>query len=411
MALFGDEPSEGKAVVPETEEPGFVFDARTKTEGNGAEENGAVTKTAEELAEEQRLKDEADLAAGKTPELIAEEKRLAEEAAAGKTPEQIKAEEDAKKANDAQLAAAEEIRQEARKELLKSFGVETEEELQAKLHPKKELSPEEKEHQQNIYEADLANYMIKQKAFTNSELVDYHNIVKMPDDVLVFQEFANTYKEANKDRKDADGKADPVSDDELKDKFNELYHNDSENESLKTLGQKNIELKAKALRAPLEEKYNDVKSIYDNEMAEKQAVPAFKDFFSGTIDKAIPAKLEFGEGDDKFTFDLSTLDRAALEKKMLAEYGVSEFKDFLAGKGDPKQRERLTEAVMKEVLYMNHKELVKEAIKNGVSAGKKLGAKGSDVSFVEPGKQDQPTKVTTKVTPEENRQVASDFAI
>lgn len=408
--LFGEGlETAGKPVVDTTtSEP---VDLRTKKEPEGGE--GENTPTEEEAAaakalEEKNTRKEEALASGKTEEEFEAEEKLALENA-NKTPEQLAEEKRIADEKVSQDAAIEAIRKEERQKFLEEMGVKTEEELKAKLTPTKPKTPEQIAQEQEIYNISLGKYAVENKVFNNDEWLAYQNVKKAADPDLVYQNFAAEYKEANKGRL-IEGQPDPVTDDEIKDKFNELYHVDSDNKALKDQGEKNLALKAKAIRDPLESKFNDIKEIYDNEMAQKQAVPEFRKFVQGVLSTAIPDKLEYGTGDDKVIFDLSTLDKKAFEQSLF-DTGLmqKEFQDFLQGKGTPEQRARIEKEVVKELLYRNHTEIAKENFKAGISKGTKTAAPGSKAPFVDPEKRiQQPAKV--EVTPADNQKVANAFA-
>lgn len=415
--LFGPEAGSGKAVEnnPADNEP---VDLRTKQDEGAAGESGAdadAEAAAAQALEELNTRKQEFLATGKTEEEFdAAEKEAADlaEANKNKTPEELATEKAAadKIITDkaSQEAAFEEIRKEERAKFLKSFGVETEEELQQKLNPTKPKTAEQLAEEANIYNVNLAKYAIENKVFNNDEWLQVQNMRKAPDADLVFNNFAADYKEANKDRTLED-KPFPVTEEEIKDKYNELYHVDSENEALKKEGEKNLALKAKAIREPLETKLNDIKEIYDNEQAEIRTVPEFKKFFQSVLATAIPEKMEFGTGDDKVVFDLSkVIDKAAFETVLVKEIGNDEFADFKKGKGTPEQRARIEKKVNMELLYQFKNEIAKENFKAGISKGTKTAAVGSNNKFTEPDKrQQQGQKVT--VTDADNAKVGAAF--
>lgn len=401
-----------KPVLKAEDDPNFVADARTKQPDAGAGENAetdeekAEKETARLATEKQARKDTA-LAAGKTEEDFEKEET---EAAAnvGKTPEQIA--EDKKAADlETKNAEIEAIRKETRAQFLKDMGVGSEEELKAKLNPAKAKTPEEIEAEAQIYNADLAKFAVTQKILNNKEWLEVHNMRNATDHDLVYNDFATTYRELNKDRVDEDKKADPVTDDEIKDKYNELYHLDSDNKVLKERGEKSIELQAKAIRQPLETKYNDAKLIYDDEMAETRAVPEFKKFFQGVILANIPDTLEYGEGDSKVVLGLEKLDKEELEKYFIKEIGDREFTDFRKGNGSPEQRARIEKEVRKEILYRYDKEIAKRAYENGESAGTKKSAPGANTRFIEPNKQGQQSRSIT-ISEADQAKIAKDMA-
>lgn len=400
------ESTTAKAIIPEADKQ-QVADIRTKTDAPPADDVPPAGETeAEQAAKlletqnaEKATRKETALAAGKT-----EAEFEAEETANTKTPEQIAEEAKQAEAKTAQETADAKLREDTLKEFLKSMGVTTEQELRDKLNPRKPKTEEELKQEKEIYLTDLAKFAVKEKIFNNEELLAYQNMSKMPDTDLVFKEFAHNYKEANKDRKIGDEK-DPVTADELQDKFNELYHIDSENKTLKEQGESNLAIKAKSLRQPLEEKYNDAKSIYDNEMEQAQAVPEFKKFIQSILATSIPEALTYEEGDTKTAVGLDKLDKDKFEKDLIASIGDREFAAFIKGKGSPEQRARIEKEITKELLYLNHKEIARQAFENGRSVGTKTTAPGAQTRFSEPAKAEG-KKVSDTVTAEDNKKIA-----
>lgn len=408
--IFGEGlETSGKPVVDTTtQEP---VDLRTKTPEAGAGENAADEAAAAQAAEEKETRKQEFLATGKTEEEFeAEEARL--EAEKNKTPEQIAEEkriaEEATTKENERLAEEARIKEEIRAEFLKEMGLTDMEELKAKLNPTKPKTPEQIAEEAQIYNVNLAKYAVENKVFTNEEWLAVNNMRKAPDNELVFHNFADEYKEQNKDRK-IDGNPDPVTDEEIRDKFNELYHIDSENKALKDQGEKNIALKAKAIRDPLESKFEDIKTVYDDEIAQKAAVPDFRNFVQKIL-AAIPDKWEYGTGDDKVVLDLTKIDKQELEQSLFTT-GVAqrEFQDFLKGKGSPEQKARIEREITKELLYRTHTDIAKENFKAGLSKGTKTAAPGANARFQEPDKRT--TQVASvKVTAEDNAKVAKAFA-
>jgi len=255
------ESTDAKPVV-EQQDKEIVADERTNKDdtGNGDNTGGDNQTDAEKetarLEAEKNARKEAALAEGKTEDEFEAAEKLALENA-GKTADQLAEEKRIADEKVAQDASIEAIRKEERAKFLKEMGVESEDELKAKLNPTKPKTPEELAAEANIYNASLAKFAVENKVFTNDEWLAVQNMRKAPDADLVFQNFAHEYKEQNKDRKLGDA-ADPVTDEEIKDKFNELYHVDSDNKALKEQGEKNLALKAQSIRGPLETKFNDI---------------------------------------------------------------------------------------------------------------------------------------------------------
>lgn len=404
--MFGEGLEEaGKAVT----EPGgsdTIIDERTKVPEPDADD---IVKTQDELDAEAKLLAEGKVV--KTQEELDKEKADADDLLVkypGKTAEEITALEAEEKAAVDNKAAEDALRLKMRQELWKEYGVNSDEELKAKLNPAAPESEEVRQQKAEVYNANLAKFAIEQKVFTNNDWMGYHNMVKLPDNDLVFKDFEGAYKEANKDRV-VDGEPSPVTDDEIKDKFNELYHLDSESKVLKDLGEKNIKLRADAIKGPAQQKFNDIKAEFDLDQTERAAVPGFKAMMQEVLQKAIPDKWEFGEGDDKVSYDLTKTDKKEIEKFLVDEIGTREFSEFVKGKGTPEQRDRITRAVEKELVYRHHKDVANTAFSVGKDAGKKLGAAGSSQRFTEQGKGEL-QKHAVEITPEDNQKVAGSFA-
>lgn len=412
MSLFGEGlERSGKPVEEDVNLP--PVDLRTKQEEAGAGENAeAEAAAAAQALEEKETRKQEFIATGKTEaDFDAEEARI--EAEKNKTPEELAAAKLLADDETAKQQAAEtealRVKNEMRAEFLKEMGFNSEEELKAKLTPTKPKTPEELAQDQEIYNVSLAKFAVENKILSNEEWLAVHNMSKAPDSTLVFDNFKHEYTEANKGRTQ-DDKPFPVTAEEIQDKFNELYHVDSENTALKAEGEKNLALKAKAIRGPLESKLNDATEIYNTEIAQKQAVPEFRSFVQKILATAVPDKWEYGTGDDKVVIDLSNLDRKAFEQSLF-DTGLmqKEFQDFFKGKGTPDQRARIEREITKELLYMNHKEIAKENFKAGISKGTKVTAPGSKAPFVDPSKKEvQAQKVT--VTAQDNAKVQKAFA-
>jgi hypothetical protein len=401
--IFGEGLEEvGKAVTEPTGAE-IVVDERTKV----PEGEGTVEKTAEEIAAEAELAKAGE----KTQEQIDAEKADADALLVkypGKTPEEIAVLEADEKTKADQLTATETMKQEMRQQFLKDLGVSSEEELKAKLNPAVPESDEQRAQKAEVYNANLAKFAIEQKVFTNNDWLGYHNMMKMPDNDLVFKDFEASYKELNKDRQ-VDGNPDPVTSEEIKDKFNELYHLDSETKALKDLGEKNIKVRADAIKGPLQQKYDDIKAEFDQDVKERQAIPGFEAMMKDVLQKSIPDKWEFGEGEEKVTFDLTKADKKAIEKSLIDEIGTKEFSEFVKGNGTPEQRERIARAVEKELVFRHYKDVERTAYSVGKDAGKKIGAQGSQQRFTEPSKTILQSK-SVEISDADNQKIAQSFA-
>lgn len=383
--------SSGSAVVDENiSDLGDVADARTKPEGDETIDGDAPAEKEGELTDEQ--KEEARLALekqneGKTPEEIEEARKLAESEKV-KTPEELAA--DKKTADD--LVAQEEelktakIKAEARRDFLKEMGVNTEEELKLKLAgPAKELTPEEQAAKDEQYNANLLSYATKNNLLKTEEFVSLVNIKKAADADLAYADFASEYKALNKDRKDEDNNPNPITEEETREAFNQLYHVDSQDETLKKIGEKQIKISADQKRNELEQKFNNAKESFDDWSFRDANSKPFINFISTSVKEAIPTKLEF-EGQDgvKINFPLDAVDAKEIEKIFINNAAFDEYLEKGASQPAKEQIAKTVEAF----LFHKHKDAIIKTVRDiSYEAGVKKGGVGAAAPFTKEPKQ------------------------
>jgi hypothetical protein len=393
MFNFDKMESSGK---PVTEEQKPAPEAESGSEENnnnaGAQNQEQGSQGAAETDEEKAAREQQEAAKS------AEQQQQSSGAGAGLTDEE-------KKAEEQRLAEenANKIKTEALAQLFKRFGVNSEQELDAKLNPVVETD-EEKKAKSEIYTASLNKFAVEQKIFTNEELVAFENMRNAPDDKLVFSAFEKEYRELNKDRKSEDGNIDPVTDDEVRDKFNELYHIDSESAALKNIGKKNLETAAKAIREPLLQKYQDIKEEFDEDSARRAAIPKFKEFIKGVVSTMTPDKIELEDG---VVFDLGQVDKDAIEKMLITN---PEFENFRQNGATDEQRNRLQKEIFKEVLYNNYKQMAKVVGDVRYDQGQKAGAIGGNKPFDEQQRNSSSGAAANAIDEKENTRIAKAFA-
>lgn len=381
--------STGSAVPDEQNgELGEIADARTNPEeGSGSEEEKPADV---ELTEEQ--KEEARLALEKaneekTPEEI-EAARIAAEANKAKTPEAIAAEklEAEKLATEQKEQETAKVRAEIRKEFLKEMGVNTEEELKAKLAgPAKELTPEEKAENDEKYNANLLSFATKNKLLNTDEFVALSNLKKASDTDIAFGNFAAEYKELNKDRKDSDNNPNPVSDEEVKEAFNQLYHIDSQDDTLKKIGEKQLKLVADQSRLALESKFKDAKETFDDYNFRASNDKPYRNFVSESVKSAYPEKLEFdGVEGSKINIPLDKADIKEIEKLFIND---GAFEDYLANGATQSAKEQIAKTVQAFLFHKNKDAIIKTVRDTSYEAGVKKGSVGAVAPFTKDAKQ------------------------
>lgn len=410
----------GKPILDKTEDPGAVGDGRTPGTEAAAPAEQAVTKTEDEIAAD-KVAEEARVAALTPEEKLAEADAKIAEEHKDKTPEEIKALQEAardprtpeeKQAEADAIAKAEteekenKIKQSALSELFKKYGVKTEAELAEKLNPVVETE-EQKTQKAEMYTAALNKYAVDEKAFNNEELTVFNTLRKMPAEDLVYNQFKKDFTEANKGRVDGDGKPNPVTDDEIKDGFSELYHTESENKALKEIGKKNLDVAAKSILAPLEDKFNLVKEVFDENNRKTAALPAFEKFVTSTIADSVPKELVYGEGENQVKVTLNNTDLKSIEKLFVKNHY---FDDFLQKGGTDEQRAEFKREIMKEILFQNHEAIAKVVgdVREGV--GLKKGAVGAKAPFEEQKAVKAVVADSKTLTPEETGTLKKAFA-
>lgn len=392
---------------------GDIADARTRdADGNlvgeaaNEEEPPAGEQTAEQIEEARIAAEKAN--EGKTPEQIEQEKAAAaeQEANAGKTPEQIAEE---KRVADEKIAAdnIQKIKDEARAEFLKSFGVKTEEELKEKLNPTKQETTEEKAEKEQQYTANLLNFATKEKLFNATDFATLQNLKQASDTDLAFNTFSQEYKEINKDRQ-VEGVASPVTDDEIKEAFNQQYHVNSEDAALKAIGEKQIKIAADLKRGDLESKFNDAKATYDDyAYREKNSAP-FINFVNKTVTAAIPAQLEFeGPDNTKVVYNIKDVDVKELEKIFVNDKA---FDDYLANGESQSAKDYIAKTVEVYLWNKNKEGILKTVREASYSAGLKAGKVGATAPF-DSGKTPPPATNGTanELTPAEKEKLKGSF--
>lgn len=373
---------------------GDIADARTKDDdGNpiGGESADSPPPpsgdpTPEEIETARLAKEEADK--GKTPEQIETERLEAEAAKAneGKTPDQIAEE---KKQADEKIAAdnIENIKKEARAEFLKSFGVKTEEELKEKLNPAVADTPEQAKAKEEQYTANLLNFATKEKLFNATDFATLQNLKQTSDNDLAFNYFSDQYKEINKDRH-IEGVVSPVTDEEIKEAFNQQYHINSEDAGLKAIGEKQIKTTAEAKRGDLEAKFNDAKATYDDfAYREKNSTP-FINFVNKTVTSSIPAQLEFeGKNDTKIVYNIKDVDVKELEKIFVNDKA---FDDYLANGESQSAKDYIAKTVEVYLWNKNKDAILKTVRDTSYDAGQKSAKVGATAPFDSGKKPNQP---------------------
>lgn len=395
--------SEWGVVLPkeETEIPYFGENGEDK-------EPVADTRTADQIAADKVTADAAEAEkqrlaaeAGKTPEEIEADRLLAEEAEkqriaaeAGKTPEEIAA---AKTIAD-EAANRERIRQ----ELLKEMGVSSVDEIKKLREPEKPETEEEKAKRLEKQEASFHQYAVTNDKMSLAEINTFKQLSALPPADLVSNDFANEYREAHKDRKDADGKADPVTNEEIQEAFETVFNTKSEDPVLKKVGERAIAARAKEILSGAEQKYNEAKQEFEGLMDRKAKMPEFKSFVQGALREAIPEKLTYTVDGREFHVELDKADFAEIENKFKDDNIFGQFYNATDRQG---LKESIKGEAQRQVAEKYIQKVAEVSNRAGYSKGLIDGKVGARAPFTEDVTKPVDAKPTGKLTPEEKANI------
>lgn len=316
---------------------------------------------------------------------VVEEKSATEdEKVPVKTPEQINAEIIAK----------------AQADFAKSLGFDNPEDLKKVVNQSKNVAETEEQKVARIekYNKELAAYAITNSLLTPQDLTSIESLQKSDDRGIALNDFAADYRADNKDRKDDDGNPDPVTEDEINKAFEDLYHTDSSNPTLKNKGEKLMKEKADSIRSVANQKFDNAKQKFDIEQEKGIQIPAYKTFVQSTISESIPEKIKIsGDGDDAVYFStVSEQGKPLYDKdKLEALFKKNElFNIFLTG--DKSQlKQAMAETIEEHIFKENRAAINTLLLTHGESVGLKKGSNvGANAPF-EANKQ-KPVPVNEK---------------
>lgn len=304
----------------------------------------------------------------------------------------------------------------ARKAWLADLGFESEDQLRD-LKAKASVvvkTPEQIAQDEEKYQVDLLAYSVKEGLLNRSDIAAYDKLNSMEDNDVVFDDFKTTYLAENKDRKlEGTDEPDPVSPEEIKEAFNQLYHIDSPNSVLKAKGEKMLKGEAEFIKGESTQKFSAAKEKYDLLQSKLKIIPEYKSFVQGTLAKAIPEELVvFGEGDDKVVFKLTDAsgkplyDAAEIEKLFVDN---KLFGEFSAGGDKAKLAEFINKTVTDHIWDINKAAINKLVYDQGKEIGLKNGSTtGANAPFQ--GNAPKPVLTSDKVMSEgQTQQIRSRY--
>jgi len=388
---YASEKAEGVQVegAPSTNETNTATDGTTVANENNsnqsAEENKGAEAKANSVAETTTASKEPSATAGATTTEIA-----------NTTTNNSTATEQA-------TVDAETVKKAAIDDLLKKFNLQTVEELEQKLNPPAQLTPEQQKRNEDVFKASVQEFAVRNLDMTPEEFVEMENVKGLTDQELVFREFKRNWIAENKDNPDF---KDKDLDAEAKYEFDEMFHINSENSRVKDQAQKIIEKTAANLRGDYEDKWNDVKTQYEKKQTFVNNVSQFKAVIKNDVLKSLPKEMTFDiDGENKVVYSLDKVDLKEVESYLVNDQNL----DFFVQKGGPEASKRMNDLVKNFIRLKYHEDIVNTAIKTAMDIGTKKGGVGAKAPFVDPALITNTTVSETELTPADMAKIKKAF--
>lgn len=235
-------------------------------------------------------------------------------------------------------------------------------------------SEEEKRKEAELDRVEMRKYAIKNDLAKDEDFAKYETLQQKNDTELVKENFITEFK--------ADNKEDFDNEDELeqaaKDAFEEQYHLNSQNKTLKKQGQKLLEKEAAEIRNPYATKISTAQSKYNTE---KELAKTYSEKyipFTDSVKKAFGenityAKMKAGEDELPIEVKLTKEDWDAAEEKFFKS--PKTFYDFTEGKlNDGKLVSKLSSFFMERHRDEANQKIAETFEGIGVKKGSNVGA-------------------------------------
>jgi len=218
-----------------------------------------------------------------------------------------------------------------------------------------QLTPEQIAQQNQVYEAELISYAVKEGRMKLDEFDKVKELTKTPDTELVFKNFLQEFKEDNPD----------IDEDEIEQEarsvFEDKYDLSSSNENRKNRGLNKIKSEANQLRSPLATKHSELRKEYDEITSLRKDYPTFVKKVSEITEGYVPEKYNFfntkdEDSDVSVDLDISEEDRKNIKKEINKRLESSPEVFSLFKKNDIEGVKKAIEKVSKEVVFETQRE-------------------------------------------------------
>lgn len=188
---------------------------------------------------------------------------------------------------------------------------------------------EELQQDAEIDRANFQKYSVENKLMKNDDFATRESLKAKSDSDLVFEDFSKQYKE---DHPEVDQEE---IEQQAKTAFENQYHVNSADKTLKTKGEKLLKRDATELRTPTETAYNTAKERYEEHKTIQGKHPEYVKFFNDISKETLPDKITLfkgKEGDEEIPIEVAITeeDKKAVEEKFFKN--VKTFQKFMSGK-------------------------------------------------------------------------------
>lgn len=288
----------------------------------------------------------------------------------------------------------------ANKRFLETLGVESIDELKARLNPAKELTEEQKKRQADIHKAAVQEYSVRELGMSPDDFSRIDRYNSLNDRDLVFDRFQQEWMQNNKDNPQF---ADKDLAQEALYEFETLFHLNSENARVKGLGEQSLKLSADQIRNETNGIYQNAETGYNNFLQAKSDVTQFKQAIQKSIGSDLPGEMEFNlPNGGKAKYLLDKIDKKALEGYLRSN---ANFDQFL--KGQKKDFPSFLKQKIGEYIAINHyNEMVATVSQTAHDAGLKKATVGAKSPFTTAA--EKPVNVDqTELSDQDRQKIAS----
>ena len=326
---------------------------------------------------------------------------------AGQSQEEI---DKAATAETERLAGIQKLKDEARAEFLAEIGVDSVDALKDKLKEtgKGELTPEQKEKAEQLYESNLRTFAVDKDLMKLEDFDQLHTLRSKEDAVLVFDKYLEDWKEENPEMVVGENditEADIVA--AAKKDFEKEFKLNHSNEKVKGKGIAKLASEAAAIRNPLLSSYNSAKEAYDTDTELRTNYPKFADSVQKVATELVPKTFEWhkgkdGEEDVNVEIEIPDDDRKEIFDKVVKRLSTPDsYQLFKEGKLD-ELKERVTDyvdyLVTKKSKEIGNAKIAEIFLGRGIAKGSTTGANNSFATNQSTtGAQSTDTKSKTEV--------------